>query len=138
MMISVKDASNYFRGLLLLTRKDKKIAQPEIDLMKRVGKQLGFDREFCENAIQEILENRFIVDEAPTFSAKEVAVKFIRDGLTLAFADNEFDAAEEQWLRSTAQRNGLDQESFLRDREVARKNRGVVTRLEVDDMTVGH
>ena len=59
MKITVLDGSNYFKGLLLLIRKDRKITQAEIELMKRVGNTLGFEKTFCDNAISEILGNRY-------------------------------------------------------------------------------
>jgi uncharacterized tellurite resistance protein B-like protein len=108
MKISVIDSSNYFRGLLLLIRKDGKITESEIQLMKSIGKALGFERKFCDNAIHEILENKYIVDATPEFSMKELAIKFIKDGLALAFSDNEIHPSEAEWLRSTANKNGID------------------------------
>jgi len=138
MKISVMDAGNYFRGLLLLMRKDRKVSQEETDLMKRIGKALGFAEGFCVNAICEILENRFIEDAPPEFSSKELAARFIRDGLALAFSDNEYDPSEEQWLRATAERNGIDPELFAREQEEAAGRRALPGRLEVDDMTVSH
>ena len=136
MKITVIDGSNYFRGLLLLIRKDKKITQVEIELMKRVGKTLGFEKTFCDKAIGEILGNKYIVDAPPVFSTKELAVKFIKDGLCLAFSDNEVHPAEERWLRSTAEKNGLDLKWFSQERKNATNRKELSTRMEVDDLTV--
>ncbi len=107
MKIPIMDGVNYLKGLLLLIRKDRKVTDGEIRLMKRIGKALGFERTFCDNAIREILENNYIVDAPPAFSTKKLAVKFIIDGLALAFSDKEVHPAEEAWLRSTAEKNGL-------------------------------
>ena len=136
MNISVVDASNYFKGLLLLIRKDRKVTESEVKLMKRIGKALGFEREFCEQAIHGILENEHVRDQPPKFSMKELAVKFIHDGLTLSFSDNEMHPAEEEWLRFVADLNGLDLQWFLRERENAAKSKALHARIEVDDMTV--
>ena len=136
MNISVVDASNYFKGLLLLIRKDRKVTESEVELMKRIGKALGFEREFCEQAIHGILENEHVRDQPPKFFAKELAVKFIQDGLTLAFSDNEMHPSEEEWLRFVAELNGLDGQWFLRERETAAKKKTMPARIEVDDMTV--
>lgn len=138
MKISVLDASNYYKGLLLLVRKDRKISKSETDLMKRVGKSLGFEREFCENAIRDILENKYIVDTPPEFSAKELALMFLKDGLAIAFSDNEYDPAEKEWLRATAERNGIDPAVFLREEAHAADRTTSLGRLEVDDLTVLH
>jgi tellurite resistance protein len=136
MKISVLDASNYFKGLLLLIRKDRKVSQSESDLMKRIGKTLGFEKEFCDDAIRDILANRYIDDTPPDFSTRELAVKFIKDGFSLAFADNEFDPSEEEWLRSTAERNGIEPELFSREQETAAGRKTLPVHLEVDDLTV--
>jgi len=138
MKITVLDASNYFKGLLLLIRKDRQISQPEIDLMKSIGEWLGFEKEFCANAINEILDNTYIEDVPPGFSTKELAIKFIKDGLYIAFVDHEdIHPDEERWLISTIQKNGLDLDFFLIEMESARKKRGQPSRLEVFDLSVG-
>jgi tellurite resistance protein len=136
MKISVLEASNYFKGLLLLIRKDRKISQIETELMKRIGKTLGFEKEFCDGAIRDILANEFIEDTPPEFSTKELALKFIKDGFSVAFADNEFDPSEEQWLRFTAERNSIEPEVFSREQEIAAKRMTSLVHLEVDDLTV--
>jgi uncharacterized tellurite resistance protein B-like protein len=136
MKITVIDGSNYFKGLLLLTRKDRKITESEVQLMKRIGKTLGFERKFCDNTIHEILENKYIVDVAPEFSTKELAIKFIKDGLALAFSDNEVHPSEEEWLRSTAEKNGLDLTWFRQESVKAANRKQLPSHLEVDDLTV--
>jgi hypothetical protein len=132
--IDVMDASNYFKGLLLLIRKDGKTSEAEINLVKHVGKSLGFEKEFCSNAISDILENRYIVDEPPRFSSKELAAKFIKDGLSIAFADNDLDRREELWLQHTAEQNGIDFRSIAHDVEIAGNTSAYPVRLEVDDL----
>ncbi|MBI3004706.1 MAG: TerB family tellurite resistance protein [Ignavibacteriales bacterium] len=136
MKISVVDASNYFKGLLLLIRKDRKVTDEEVEFMRRIGKALGFEGQFCENAIQGILENEHIRDQPPRFSTKELAIKFIHDGLALSFSDNEIHPAEEEWLRFVAELNGLDLQWFLRERGDAAKRKSLHARIEVDDLTV--
>jgi hypothetical protein len=138
MKITLIDASNYFKGLLLLIRKDGKVTDAETELTKRIGKSLGFEEEFCDNAIHEILENRFIVDTPPEFSSRELAMKFIKDGLTLASSDDEVRAPEEEWLKSTATKNGLGIEWFSQERQNTVRARGIDARLEVDHLTVEH
>lgn len=138
MKITPMDASNYFKGLLLLIRKDGKVTDPEKELTRRVGKSLGFEKEFCDNAIQEILENRFIVDAPPQFSSIELAKKFIKDGLTLTSTDDEIPTPEEEWLKSTAKKNGLGLEWFSQERRNAAITKGGDVRLEVDHLIVEH
>ncbi len=135
--ITVREGSDYFRGLLLLISKDGRISEPETILMKRIGKSLGFEKKFCNNAIQEILENEHVSIEPPKFSTNELAKKFIKDGLMLADADNEIHAFEEAWLKTTAEKNCIDVEWFLREKEnAAGRRRDFDDHLEVDDLTV--
>ena len=138
MKISVRDGSNYFKGLLLLIRKDRKIKESEIQLMKHIGKALGFESEFCENAIHEVLENKFIVDNTPEFSTKELAVMFIKDGLAIANSDTEIHLAEEEWLRSTAENNGLDLNWFQSERIIAENRHHLPSKMEVDNLKVDY
>ena len=106
-MLSVLDASRYLRGLLVLIRRDERISEMERNLVMRVGKSLGFEGAFCANAIHEILDNSFIDDSPPLFSTKDLAMAFIKDGITVACSDDEASDSEVQWLRSTAESNGI-------------------------------
>ena len=63
--ISVRDGSEYFRGLLLLLRMDRTVAPAEVELARRIGSKLGFEREFCETAIRDILDNDYVAQSAP-------------------------------------------------------------------------
>jgi hypothetical protein len=136
MKISIIDASSYFKGLLLLVRKDKKITEPEINVMKRIGKTLGFEKEFCDSAINEILDNECIADTPSMFSNKDIAVKFIKDGFSLALSDNEIHAAEEEWLKATAEKNNLDFEWFIREKETSIMKKDLSNHLEAEDFVI--
>ena len=136
MDISVIDRSNYFKGLLLLIRKDRRITESETQLIKRIGKAFDLERVYCENAIHDILNNNFIVDTPPEFSTKELAIKFIKDGLAIALCDNEIHPFEKVWLRSIAKKNGLDLLWFHQESENAKKRKRVTSHLEVDDLIV--
>ncbi len=117
MRISNSEAGNYFRGLLLLIRKDHKILEEEKALLMRFGKAFGFALSFCADAINDILENIYISDSPPVFSSMQIAKSFIKDGFMLACCDNEFHPNEEQWLRSVAQHNGIDAHWFHRTKK---------------------
>ncbi len=108
MEISVLDAGNYFKGLLLLIRQDHKITESETTMMMRIGRTLGLEREFCEEAIRDILENRYITDTPPTFSTHELAMKFVRDGLRIASSPGRVNDPEDRWLSAIVKANGID------------------------------
>lgn len=134
MNISVIDASNYLRGLLLLIKRDRKVTQSEVDLMMRIGKALGFEEEFCRQSVEGILENEHIKEQPPRFTKKELAGMFLRDGLLLAYSDNELHPLEEEWLRFVAELNGLDLQWFTREQQKAREAAGSHTRLAVEGL----
>ncbi len=136
MKITVLDGVNYLKGLLLLIRKDRKITDSEIHLTRRIGKTLGFERAFCDNAINEILENKHIVDAPPEFSTKILTEKFVKDGFVLASSDNEIHPSEEEWLRSTAEKNGLDLARYRQVLEIATSNKRRDPCLEADGLVV--
>jgi len=107
MNISILDKSLYLKGLLLLISKDKVITESEKKYVMEAGKSLGFEEKFCENAINEILENDHIENTPPKFSNREIAKYFIIDGLTIALSDYDLHAEELKWLSSTASINDI-------------------------------
>jgi hypothetical protein len=108
MKISLLDRSLYLKGLMLLIRKDRKIDATERTMAIRVGKILGFEKNFCENVIEELMDNKYIVDVPPHFSTPDIAGCFIRDGLKLSFIDGHIHKEELVWLKAVAQTNGLE------------------------------
>ena len=136
MNISVMDGSSYFKGLLLLIRKDGKVTEMERELMTRIGKNLGFESGFVENAIHEILDNRFITVTPPEFSTRELAEKFLRDGLTLAFSDRELHPGEEKWLLSVAKCNNIDLKWLGEEKEKIMTGPSGNEQLEADSLKV--
>jgi hypothetical protein len=137
MTISVQEGSEYFRGLLILISKDRRVTDEEMVLMRRIGKSLGLEKKFCETAIQDILENTYVNTDPPRFPMPELARKFIKDGLTLAGADSEAHGFETGWLKAAAETNGLDEEWFLQEKKLAlHRSKDDEPRLEVDDLKV--
>ncbi len=112
MTLSMHEKSDYFRGLLVLIKMDRKIDAAETEMMIKVGKTLGFEKKFCLNAIKELLDNEFISEEIPIFTCVEHAKSFILDGLRLAISDNDLNPHELDFLRRTLDLNGLDEAWF--------------------------
>lgn len=108
MTLSVLDKSNYFKAILILARKDRKISKAEREMMLKIGTMLGFEREFCKNAIDEILVNKYITPDPPKFSNPKIAESLIIDGMKLALTDRELVKDEIEYLKSIASKNGLD------------------------------
>ena len=107
MRISLLDRSLYYRGLMILIRKDRQIHDEEKKMMLSIGEMLGFDQKFCTKTMEELLDNNHIVDAPPLFSETDIALCFIRDGLRLSASDGQIHEAEIKWLESVAESNGL-------------------------------
>lgn len=107
MTLDVLDRSNYLKGLLVLIGKDNLVSDEERELVMKAGNKLGFEKQFCITAINEILENEYISNEPPVFSDKIIAKSFIIDGIRLAFADHDYDDRELEYLKSIAKSNKI-------------------------------
>jgi hypothetical protein len=108
MKISIIDRSLYFRGLMILIRKDSEIRNEEKQFMMRIGAIMGFEKKFCKNAIDEIINNKNIRDLPPRFSNSKIAGYFIHDAIIISLADKEIHEAEIDWLKDVARTNGIE------------------------------
>jgi len=52
---------------MLLTRKDGRIDKEERNMIMYIGKILGFEIAFCRNAIEDIMDNKHVIDSPPPF-----------------------------------------------------------------------
>jgi len=108
--IPLIERGNYYRGLLVLIRRDHVISLRERELLIRLGKGLDFDVRFCENAINDLPKNPHIKAKAMKFSDRKIAELFLHDAISLAFADGNLHPKEWAWLRAVAAANGLNEE----------------------------
>jgi len=107
MQIPVLERSKYFRGLLVLIRKDQNIAPRERELILQIGSLLDFDPRFCEAAIDDVMKNPNITDEPVAFSDPQTAECFVMDAIRLACPSYNVHPHELAWLKAVAQANGL-------------------------------
>ena len=110
MKIPLSDRGKYYRGLLVLIKKDRIVSAREQELMMRFGQALDFDKRFCETAINDLARNPHIKDVPMVFSDRSTAESFVRDGVSLASIDGEFHPEELRWLKAVANANGLEDE----------------------------
>ncbi len=108
MVMSLVDRSKYYRGLLILTGKDRIVDPRERSLILGIGAMLDFEKRFCEAAIDSLLENQYLTDEPVIFSSRELAECFLLDGIRVAFADEHIHQQESAWLEKVARANGVD------------------------------
>ncbi|MDQ7815909.1 MAG: hypothetical protein RDU14_02715 [Melioribacteraceae bacterium] len=107
-VMTLQDRSNYFKGLLILIGKDKTISEPEKNNLRKLANILGFNKEFCDGALSELLENEYIIEDPPVFSNSEIANSFIIDGIRIGFSDKALHIFELNWLKSVADKNSVD------------------------------
>jgi hypothetical protein len=110
------DRSNYLKGLLITARKDNKLVESEIAIIKKFASRLGFSSDFFEETIKHLLENKYITEEPIKFSEKNIAKSFIEDGLKLALSDDIIGEDELSWLIETAKINGIEKEWVMKKR----------------------
>jgi hypothetical protein len=99
--------SQYYKGLLVLLRRDRMVDSREKDLMLQIGGILGFDQRFCEATIDELLSNTHITREPILFFDERIKECFLRDALRLALVDGNLHPSELRWLKKIARSNGL-------------------------------
>ena len=107
MKASLIDRGKYYRGMLVLIGQDRIVDPREHKLMLQFGKMLDFDKRFCEAAIADLLDNKYINDEPIHFDESAIAECFLRDALRLAFIDKEIHSQELSWLKTIARTNKL-------------------------------
>lgn len=107
MIRSSLDRSYYFKGMLLLVRKDEKISVEERKMLMKIGKILRFNQRFCEQTINDLLQNEHITDLPLQFSTKEWAEIFLKDGIKIAYSDHQLHVEEYNWLQQIARINKI-------------------------------
>jgi hypothetical protein len=112
MKINDRDKSSYLKGLLILAKRDKILAESEEQIIIDIASRLGFSSDFYEYTLNNLLENEFLSEEPVHFSDKKIAQSFIVDGLSLAHSDNHLDKREIGWLQDTAIKNKIDVDWF--------------------------
>lgn len=135
MKLNIRDRSNYLKGLLVLIGKDRKISDDENDFIMNVGKKLGFDQEFCQEAIDTLLENEYISQEPPVFSNTEFARSFIEDGISVSLTDDNFDNLEISYLKSLAKENKVD-DNWVTQQLSTAKRISKNTRFDIPQLAV--
>jgi hypothetical protein len=138
MRITVREAGEYFRGLLLLVSADRRVSLQEQLLLERAGRSLGLEQQFCRDAMREILENPWVEVSPPYFSDRALAESFVRDGLMLANSDGSLHAMETAWLRKVAEMNGLTPEWFDREKGKSAGADPAAIRLNVEGAVLSY
>ncbi|MFB3057157.1 MAG: hypothetical protein ACE1ZQ_08360 [Ignavibacteriaceae bacterium] len=112
MEILIQDKSSYLKGLLIIAKKDKVLAEAEESIIRQLAKKLGFSESFYEETLQSLLSNEYLSEDPLKFSDEKLSHSFIIDGLMLAYSDNVFDEREIDWLKQTAELNNIKLQWF--------------------------
>lgn len=112
MNIPVIDKSNYLKGLLIIARKNKILAEAEKKIIRGIANKLGFASDFYEETLRSLIANKYISDEPIYFSDPKIAKSFVIDGLKLAYSDKLVTDEEIEWLRNTAMINEINSSWF--------------------------
>jgi hypothetical protein len=134
MNLSLLNKSNYYKGLLVLLRRDRIIDAREKDLLLQLGKVLDFDRRFCEATIDELLSNTHITREPVIFSDEQIKECFFRDAIRLALIDGYLHPMELRWLRTVAHANNQSNQwldAIIRESEAKKEVPGHSTPFEI-------
>jgi len=107
MEFNYQDRGNYFRGLLILIGKDNIINQSEKNKIIEIGNKLGFESNFCEEAVSDFLSNKYVSTLPPKFSNESISKSFLNEAINLSLIDNDFHTEELEWLQSVAQKNDI-------------------------------
>lgn len=110
MKFNLIDKSNYFRGLLIVIRKNKTVTESASRTVKRIAAVLDFNRDFVDGSLKNLLVNSHIVEDPPKFSDCLIAESFIKDGIHIALSDGILNLQQIQWLANTAQKNNLSKQ----------------------------
>jgi uncharacterized tellurite resistance protein B-like protein len=136
MEILAQDKSSYLKGLLIIAKKDNVLAESEESIIRQLAKRLGFPASFYEETLQSLLSNDYLSEDPLKFSEEKISHSFIKDGLMLAYSDNELDESEIEWLRQTADVNNINS-SWFEDKvnEVQSKSdASVITKFALDSI----
>jgi len=126
--------SNYYKGLLVLSRRDRLVDSREREMLIRIGALLDFDRRFCEITIDDLLSNKHISRRPVVFSDAEVKECFFRDALRVALSDGHIHALELRWLRRVAQANEISDEwldTLIHECQQTRATRNLTVQLDI-------
>lgn len=111
-MLTTIDKSNYLKGLLIVARIDNSLIDKEKDYIRNVATKLGFSKDFYEEVLKNLMINENISDNPLSFSSSAITEIFIDEALNLAYADRDVSQPELEWLKKTAEMNGISNHRF--------------------------
>lgn len=119
--ITYKDRSEFLRGFATIIRKNNygnadlpttpdggQAGQAgEKTMFLTIGNYFGFEKEFCEEALERLFVNKYISEHPAVFSNKPIAEFFISDVAKIMLHTNSMTDASKEWLLKTAEANNV-------------------------------
>jgi hypothetical protein len=130
-MFTLLDKSEYLKGLLILARRNNSLDEKEKLVIRNVANRLGFSKDFYEDTLKYLLSNKYITEEPIKFSNPTIARLFVKDGLELAYSDNELCERELNWLKSIVIENKLEVDWLMENISQYEKFRENYTKVPV-------
>ncbi|MDP2303359.1 MAG: hypothetical protein Q8N03_13155 [Ignavibacteria bacterium] len=130
-MFTLLDKSEYLKGLLILARRNNSLDEKEKLVIRNVANRLGFSKDFYEDTLKYLLGNKYITEEPIKFSNPAIARLFVKDGLELAYSDNELCERELNWLKSIVNENHLEVDWLMENISQYEKFRENYTKVPV-------
>jgi hypothetical protein len=130
-MFTLLDKSEYLKGLLILARRNNSLDEKEKLVIRNVANRLGFSKDFYEDTLKYLLSNKYITEEPIKFSNPNIARLFVKDGLELAYSDNELCERELNWLKSIVIENKLEVDWLMENISQYEKYRENYTKVPV-------
>ncbi len=110
MQIPVRTEAITSKGFSSPQNQISNLIRPRKTSLKKISDKLGFANDFYEETIRGLLANKYISEEPIKFSDKKIAESFVNDAIKLACADGNVTDSEKNWIKKTAEINGLDDE----------------------------
>lgn len=105
-----EDRLNYFHGLLSPLAKSRRITDKERQFVKSLCSLLQLEKDVCRETVANFKSNIFVMDMPPKFSDRKIAEAFIKDTISIGFADKNLHLFELNWLRFITEINDLDKQ----------------------------
>ena len=135
MVLNPIDKSNYLRGLLILIKIHRSINEIEKKRIKEVSSVLGFNRGFVDNAINELLDNEYLIETPPKFTNPRLAETFIKEAIKISMSENVLNIHNLHWLIALADNNNLPKQWLFMELEflLENENQNINDSLEIQN-----
>lgn len=109
----LQDIGSYLQSLLQIMAADGHLHEHEQERIRAYAERIGFESGYIEEAIGNVLKNKYMPKTPPKFNSVLTAQDFLIAATELAICDGHIHPREKEWLLASAKVNGLDPEMVL-------------------------